>query len=144
MENGILYFSDNAPFLRHTSFLRYNGWAIRNRHLNTKFLLDAYTLLRDSLCGCCDTETCPQELVRFGNYYNINEVHVTKTLKGMVRRGNRLRSRNNVFCTFCQLNFYSSQSCPCLNRDIDKGDLFERLDEVIFLLKQKLKKEYSS
>jgi len=109
---------------------------IKKSPICTKVLLDAYSLLRDLLNGECNDDICPHMKINFGmrGFY-------TDDIKWFKYRG----KRQTLMCSFCTKNwFLSGSGCPCTSGELDPEEVFLRLDEVIYLLQEKLNKEYSS
>lgn len=109
--------------------------------INTKILLDGYTELREQLNGQCSESLCPKDLIDWS--YGQNEIGLSR----------RQRRRLLSFCFFCKSAWNSPNHkpfshrvippCPCCST-LTAYQVFTRLDEVIYLLQEKLKKEYSS
>ena len=107
--------------------------------LCTKVKLDSFVELRIRLNGKCG-DTCPMDCIKNKNEYN-------KT------NSERTLPRLKIMCNICfsEFNFLNTiwhlennyELCPC-HAQINKNDLFFRLDKYIEELQKQLKKEYSA
>lgn len=95
--------------------------------INTKVLLDAYTNIREILNGKCNEDVCP--------HWDINFAIKSHMISN---------KRTRLFCEFCITSWdIEYRYCPC-HSNLTVKDVFLRLDEVIHLLEERMKKEYSS